>query len=109
LGAYTAGKNVTLSNIISQYNSDTGVYLEALGMVTLTNVRSYLNGGDGIYVDANDAYHIYLNTCSAIGNEGSGIWANSHLLRLHLSATTSYFGNDTDNSGLPDVDLYYIP
>lgn len=105
------GKGVTLRDITSQFNSLSGVYVDGDGAAIFTNVRSFLNGsggnGDGIYVDVNDAYPIYFNTCTVIGNVGSGIDARSHLSWLHLSSNTIYFGNNTDNS-LGDRDLHFF-
>jgi len=101
------GKGVTLSNIISQYNAKDGININAFGVVTCTNVRSNLNGagsnGAGIRVNANEAYPIYFNYCTIIGNEGSGIYANDGTPSwLHLTGTL-YFGNDSNWSGDSDI------
>lgn len=108
-----AGKSVTLTNIIAQYNKSNGVEVHSDGQITLTNVRSNLNGkyppsaiqGTGIIVDANNLYHIYFNNCSIIGNVGNGIWAESDVSWIHL-AGTNYFGNNTDGT-VGDYDFWH--
>ena len=112
LNAHTAGKSVTLSNIIAQYNDINGVSLTALGTTTLTNVRSCVNGtassgGEGIYINTGNAYHIYINNSIAIGNVGGGIRVESQKSWLHLVGTF-YYGNNTDNTN-DEPDLKYLP
>ena len=51
LASTTDGKIVTLSNIIAQYNGNTGVDLDTKGTTTLTNVRSCANGTTGVSAD----------------------------------------------------------
>ena len=111
LASTTDGKIVTLSNIIAQYNGNTGVDLDAKGTVTLTNVRSCVNGttgvsADGININMTGTYHTYINNSAAIGNTGSGIYMNKIKSLLHLLGTY-YFGNNSDNLG-GEKDLYYF-
>ena len=110
LKAYTAGKSVRLTNVISQYNDINGVSLTALGTVTLTNVRSCVNGtagvsADGIHINMTGTYHTYINNSAFIGNTGSGIEINVPKSLLHLLGTF-FFGNNADNVG-SELDLYY--
>ena len=112
LASNTDGKIVTLSNIIAQYNGNSGVLLDAKGTTTLTNVRSCANGttgisADGIKINMTGAYHIYINNSSAIGNTGYGIDINKVKSFLHLVGTY-YFGNNSDNVG-SEKDLFFLP
>ncbi len=112
LTSLTPGKSIILSNIVAQYNGDTGLYLAASGQVTISNVRSNINGttgvsADGININMTGTYHTYINNSTAIGNTGSGIEINVPKSLLHLLGTF-FFGNNTDNVD-SELDLYYSP
>jgi hypothetical protein len=94
---------VNLSNIITRYNNQVGIYVHSLGVTTISNSWSISNGWDGIKMDVNNNVNI-LNTAS-IMNGYSGIWAINSTGPWKLTLTGSaWFGNLRDVPGVLDPD-----
>lgn len=93
--------NFTVSNVTANDTTGDGFYITSNGIVTLSSVISMFNTDDGVYVNSNDNKVVVSNSVM-IANAGNGIDATIGTGTFTMS-NTLYFGNDTDNSGDPNI------
>jgi hypothetical protein len=99
---------VNLSNILTRFNGQTGLYVKSSGVTTIKNSWSVSNSRDGIIVEVNNNMNI-LNTAS-INNGYSGIWAKNTSGPWKLTLTGSaWFGNLRDAGSPRTKNLYLDP
>ena len=99
---------VNLSNVLSRFNLQTGMYVKSSGITTISNSWSVSNSWDGIKVEVNNNVNI-LNTAS-INNGYSGIWAKNTTGPWKLTLTGSaWFGNLRDAGSPRTKNLYLDP
>ncbi len=94
--------NVTVSNLNLVSNHLTGLYITSNGAVTLNYIISMHNsGGNGTTIYSYD-HNVLITNSVMIANNGLGIYADVDLGTFTMT-NTLYFGNDTDNSGDPNI------
>lgn len=96
---------VSVSNSLAEYNSDSGIVVEAFGAVTLIKVTSYSNGVSSVYdntvsrngfgLDAtSQGGNLTLTSCTFAGNYGLGYHADLNLPVNRVISTAIYiYGN----------------
>lgn len=92
---------VTISNIVTRYNLGSGLGISSDGNVTLKGVVSMLNGGHGVQMGTYD-HNLSIYSSVFSGNQLSGIYADIGS-GIFTMSSTMYFGNDTDNTGDPNL------
>lgn len=101
---------VKLDTIIAKTNDQAGISIFSNGKVTINKATSLYNGTsnntDGLIVTTNSAEGVTITNSFFIGNEGNGIEANVTTVNLVFITNTAYMGNDSDNSGDLDLNIY---
>jgi hypothetical protein len=92
-------------------NGQTGISIQTNGKVTINKLISFYNGTlnntDGLYVNTTSMDGVIISNSYFIGNEGSGVEANViDPVTMVTIINTTYLGNDSDNSGDPDLNIY---
>jgi len=102
---YASQKNITLNKVKASGNVSHGISLQVNdGTINVKNVSSFKNFNHGIHIGIGSG-KVNFDNCAFIGNNSSGIHAERTLNLLSLKKTF-YYGNDTNNSGSPNI--YYI-
>jgi hypothetical protein len=102
---------VTLNTVVSKENGRYGIYIFTTGKITVNKAVSLFNGTanntDGLYVNTSSLEGVTISNCYFIGNEGNGIEANViDPLTMVTIINTAYLGNDSDNTGDLDLNIY---
>ena len=111
--AYAGTGTLTLNKVYANYNGGFGVAGSSNNTILLNTVYALNNGtvadSDGIYmVQGSITATTSLLNCVMQGNTGSGLEVDTAGDRssISINANTTYFGNDVDDSGDPEVFIH---
>jgi hypothetical protein len=109
INANSAGKAVTLTNVVARYNNRYGVRVEAIGKITLNHVHAMQNTSHGLSVIANGGEMVTIKNSNFLFNGRNGINADVldplDMSKFKLSGV-NYYGNDALNIGVRDLLVY---
>jgi hypothetical protein len=111
--AYAGTGTLTLNKVYANYNGGFGVAGSSNNTILLNTIYALNNGtvadSDGIYmVQGSTTATTSLLNCVMQGNTGSGLEVVTAGDRsfISINANTTYFGNDVDDSGDPEVFIH---